>query len=49
MRNLHKNKSIIQLEATLLDMAATPQLCQGILYVFPISLYDKFIVRLVHI
>ena len=39
------NKSLIQLEATLLEMAATPQLCQGVLYMFPINLDGKYIVR----
>ena len=41
----HWNKSLIQLEATLLGMAATPQLCQGLLYMFLIKLDDKYIVR----
>ena len=41
-----ENKSIIQLEATLLDMASTYDLCQGVLYIFPVKVMDKYIVRL---
>ena len=40
-----ENKSVIQLEATMLDMASTPDLCQGVLYIFPIKVLDKYIVR----
>ena len=39
------NKSLIQLEATLLDLAATPDLCQGVLYMFPVKLGSKYIIR----
>ena len=39
------NKSLIQLEATLLDMASTRDLCQGVLYICPIKVMDKYIVR----
>ena len=39
------NKSLIQLEATLLDMASTADLCQGVLYICPIKVMDKYIVR----
>lgn len=41
----YANKSLIQLEMTLLEMAAVPQLCQGIIYMFPILVQDKYIVR----
>ena len=40
------NKSIIQLEATLLDMASTSELCQGVFYAFPVKVMDKYIIRL---
>ena len=39
------NKSLIQLESTLFHMASTPDLCEGVLYQFPIKVEDKFIVR----
>ena len=39
------NKSLIQIEATLLDMASTPELCQGLLYLFPVCVHNKYIVR----
>ena len=39
------NKSLIQLEATLLELAATPELCKGVMYVFPIAVQGKYIVR----
>ena len=40
-----ENKSMIQLEVTLLDMASTADLCKGVLYIFPVKLMDKYIVR----
>ena len=40
-----ENKSMIQLENTLLDMASTTDLCQGILYIFPVKVINKYIVR----
>ena len=40
------NKSIIQLEASLLDMASTSELCQGVFYAFPVKLMDKYIIKL---
>ena len=45
---ISENKSIIQLETTILDMASTPDLCQGVLYLFPVKVYDKYIVRYVN-
>ena len=39
------NKSLIQLEATLLDIASTPELCQGASNMFPVKVGDKFIIR----
>ena len=39
------NKSLIQLEATLLDMASTGDLCQGVLLICPIKVMDTYIVR----
>lgn len=45
MENNSENKSMIQLESTLLDMASTPDLCKGVLYIFPVKLGDKYIVR----
>ena len=41
----YSNKSLIQLESTLLNMASTPSLCQGVLYIFPVKLNDVTIVR----
>ena len=32
---------MIQLEATLLDMASTVDLCKGVLYIFPVKLGEK--------
>ena len=37
------NKNLIQFEATLLDMASIPELCQGVLYMFPVKVGDKYI------
>lgn len=42
------NKSLIQLEATLLDMASIPDLCAGVLYLFPVKVADKVIIRYPH-
>ena len=39
----YANKSIIQLEATLLDMALVPGLCKGITYIFPVTLNNVYI------
>ena len=39
------NKSMIQLEKTLLDMGSITDLCQGILYMFPVKTDDKHILR----
>ena len=39
------NKSMIQLENTLLDMGSTIDLCQGILYMFLVTTDDKHILR----
>ena len=36
-----ENKSMIQHEATLLDMASTADLCKGVLYIFPVKLGEK--------
>ena len=41
----YANKSLIQLEATLLELAASPQLCQGVVYMFPVPVQDKYIIR----
>ena len=41
------NKSMIQLENTLLDMASAHKLCQGILYMFPVKVDGKYILRLI--
>ena len=37
-----ENKSMIQLESTLLDMASTADLCKEVLYIFPVKLGDKY-------
>ena len=42
---VYTNKSFIQLEATLLDMASYPDLCKGIMYMFYMELDEKHIVR----
>ena len=42
---IYSNKSLIQLESTLLNMASTPGLCQGVLYIFPVKLDNVTIVR----
>ena len=39
-----ENKSMIQFEATLLDMVSIPDLCQGVQYIFTVKLIDKYIV-----
>ena len=44
-KDTYSNKSLIQLEATVLNMASTPSLCQGVLYIFPVMLTDYIIVR----
>ena len=43
--NKVSNKSLIQLESTLFHMASTPDLCEGVLYLFPVKVQDKFIIR----
>ena len=43
--NNYSNKSAIQLESTLLKMASNTNLCNGVLYIFPIQLVDYTIVR----
>ena len=40
-----ENKSLIQLEATLLNMASTENLCKGVPYIFPVKVMDIYIVR----
>ena len=42
---VYTNKSFIQLEATLLEMASYPNQCKGIMYMFHIELDGKHIVR----
>ena len=37
----YSNKSIIQLELTVLDMGAVPELCQGSMYFFPVEIKGK--------
>ena len=44
-QQIYANKNIIQLEATLLDMASVPGLCKGIMYIFPVTLGNKCILR----
>ena len=39
------NKCFIQLESTLLDLAATEDLCSGVLYMFPVKLGQFTIIR----
>ena len=39
------NKSLMLLKATVLEMAAVPELCQGVFYMFPINVDSKYIVR----
>ena len=39
------NKSIIQLESMLLDMASVPGLSKGILYIFPVTLNNMHILK----
>lgn len=41
----HSQKSLIQLESTLLDMAATEDLCSGVLYIFPVKVAKYTILR----
>ena len=43
--NRVSNKSLIQLESTLFHMASTLDLCEGVLYLFPIQIQNKFIIR----
>ena len=43
--NATNNKSMIQLEKTLLDMGSITDLCQGILYMFPVKTDNKHIIR----
>ena len=43
--NNYSNKSVIQLESTLLKMASNTNLCNGMLYIFPVQLADYTIVR----
>ena len=43
---ISENKSIIQLETIILDMA---DLCQGVLYLLPVKVHDKYIFRYVNI
>ena len=40
----YANKSLLQLESTLLELSSHPQLCQGIMYMFPVSVQGKHIV-----
>ena len=44
-KKVYTNKSLIQLEMTQLDMAAYPDLCRGIIYMFHVPLQGKNIVR----
>ena len=39
------NKSLLQLETTLLDMCSINDLCQGVLYTFPVRLDGRYILR----
>ena len=41
----YSNKSLMQLQATLLEMAAAAELCQGVFYIYPINVDGKNIVR----
>ena len=43
--NDYSNKSMIQLESTLLKMASNSNLCNGVLYIFPVQLADYTIIR----
>ena len=43
--NTTHNKSMIQLEKTLLDMGSIIDLCQSILYMFPVKTDDKHIIK----
>ena len=45
LANRVSNKSLIQLESTLFHMASTPDLCEDVLYLFPIQIQNKFIIR----
>ena len=45
LQNGVSNKSLIQLGSTLFHMASTPDLCEGVLYLFSIKIQDKFIIR----
>ena len=45
MENNCENKSMIQLEATQLDMASTVDFCKGVLHIFLVKLGGKYIVR----
>ena len=44
-QEVYANKSIIQLEVTLIDMTSVPGLCTGILYIFPVTLNNLCILR----
>ena len=44
-QEVYANKSIIQLEATLLVMASVPGLCKGILNIYPVALNNMCILR----
>ena len=33
----YANKSLLQLESTLLELSSHPKLCQGIMYMFPVN------------
>ena len=41
----YSNKSIVQLELTLLDMGLVPELQQGIIYFFPVEIKGKCLLQ----
>ena len=43
--NVYSNKSLIQLAGTPLVMASTPDLCKGVLYIFPVKLGYIYMIR----
>ena len=43
--DVYSNKSFIQLESSILDMASYPNLCQGTMYMFHMEHNGKHILR----
>ena len=41
----YTNKNLLKLESAPLELSSHPQLCQGIMYMFPVTVQGKYIVR----